>query len=273
MNTTTSLPRAEPAFAAWLRTYPPLHWYCLLAWGTTALHLLDLSRLDPDHTLPGYLAESGPFQNLQLALLGWALLLCVVAIWRYQGHERGAAVLLVGPLFFLFWREADWDKDYFSAWLGAGQGVRMFSWKYLWAGSEMPLTLKIVFGVVSLGLVAAWLAVCWRFRAAWRTFRSLVWTRPVFFWLVLSGVSFAGSQVLERSGLVPGLTRGIRDPYVEEGPELLGALALLCFVIHCLEHARKPRPQLALKRLAGPTRQFQPLTENLARETTSAGQR
>lgn len=265
MNTTTSLTRAGTAFAAWVGAYPPLHWYCLIAWGTAALHLLDLSRLDPDHTQPGYLAEGGPFQNLQLILLGWALLLGVAAIWRSRRHARGGAVFLAGPLFFLFWREADWDKDYLSAWLGARQGVRMFSWKYLWAGSEMPLALKVIFGATSLGLVAAWLAVCWRFRAAWRTFRNLVWTRPVFFWLVLSGVSFAGSQVLERSGLVPSLTRGIRDPYVEEGPELLGALAVLCFVIHFLEHARKLRPQLALKRLAGTTRQLQPLTEHLLR--------
>lgn len=230
------------ALAAWVAGYPTLHWYCLLAWGTVALHLLDLTRLDPDHALPGYLAEGGPFQNLQLILLGWALLLGAVAIWRHRGHDRGAAVFLVGPLFFLFWREADWDKDYFSAWLGTGEGVRMFSWKYLWAGSEMPLALRMIFGVVSLGLAAVWLAACWRVRAAWQTFWRLVWTRPVFFWLVLSGVAFAGAQILDRSGLVPSLTRCIRDPYVEEGPELLGALVLLCFVIHFLEQVRRPHP-------------------------------
>jgi len=58
---------------------------------------------------------------------------------------------------------------------------------------------------------------------------------------VLSGVAFAGAQILDRSGLVPSLTLGIRDPYVEEGPELLGALALLCLMIHFLE----ARPETA----------------------------
>lgn len=217
--------------------WPPLHWYCLLAWGTVAAHLLDLSRLQPDRTLPAYLAEDGPFQNLQLMLLGWALGICGLGLWRFRGDRRQALVFLLGPLFFLFWREADWDKDHLSALLGARQGVRMFSWRYLWSGAEVPALLKVLWGTVSLGLIAAWLMACWRVRAAWPALVRLVKTPPVQFWLGLTLVCLGLSQGLERLGLVPHL-RGVRDPYWEEAPELLGEVALVSFMILLFEHAR-----------------------------------
>lgn len=224
--------------------WPPLHWYCLLAWGAVALHLLDLSRLHPDHTLPAYLAEDGPFQNLQLMLLGWALGICGLGLWRFQGDRRQALVFLLGPLFFLFWREADWDKDHLSALLGARQGVRMFSWRYLWSGAEVPTLLKVLWGTVSLGLAAAWLVACWRVRTAWPTLVRLVKTPPVLFWLGLTGGCLALSQVLERVGLVSH-TSGVRDPYWEEAPELLGEVALVSFMILLFEHARRKPARLA----------------------------
>lgn len=235
----TASPPVRCSESGW-RPIPPLHWYCLLALITLALHLADLYRLDPDHSLAGYLAEGGPFQNLQLLLLGWSLALSVWALWRLEGTARGAMVFLVGPLFYLFWREADWDKDIFSAWFGVEQGVRMFSWRYLWKGGELPWQLRLVWGVVSLGLVATWGWACWRARKAGRTFWQIMTLIPVWFWLALAVLCLAASQAAERLSLLP--PSPARDPYLEEAPELLGELALLCFVIHFFEAAKRISP-------------------------------
>lgn len=223
------------------KRWPALHWYCLLGWLIAAAHLLDLSRLRLERTLPAYLAEDGPFQNLQLLVLAGALGLCLLGLGRFRDARRGALVFLVGPLFYLFWREADWDKDHFSALLGAQQGVRLFSWRYLWSGSEVPTLLKVLWGGVSLGLLAAWLRACWRVRTTWPTLTRLVKTPPVRFWLVLTLGCLGLSQMVERIGLVPHVP-GVRDPYWEEALELLGELALLSFMILLFETARMNPP-------------------------------
>jgi hypothetical protein len=221
--------------------WPPLHWYCLLAWVTVAIHLGDLSRLQPDQVLPVYLAEDGPFQNLQLLLLAWALALCGLGLWRFQEDRRRAMVFLSGPLFYLFWREADWDKDHLSALLGADKGVRMFSWRYLWSGTEVPIRIKVLYGTVSLGLVAAWLEACRRARATWPMLVHWVSTPPVRFWLGLTLVCLVSSQALERLGLMPHAS-DVKDPYWEEALELLGEVALVSFMILLFELARQKLP-------------------------------
>jgi len=218
--------------------WPALHWYCLGAWLTLAVYLADLYRLDPDRNLAGYMAEGGPFQNLQLMLLGWALLLCLWGAWRLEHTIRRVTFFWLGPLFYLFWREADWDKDVFSAWFGLERGVRMFSWRYLWNGGELPWLLRVIWGAVSLGMVAVWAYGCWRARAVWPLFLRMLRSPPVVFWLGLTLFILIAAQAVERLGLAPASVPGVRDPYSEEAPELLGEFALLCSVIHFIEQAR-----------------------------------
>jgi hypothetical protein len=220
-------------------TQSSLGWFCVGLFITLALHLVDLARMRPDVNMPGYLAEGGPFQNLQLAVLGWALLLCAVGIWTRSGTVRGALVFLVGPCFLLFWRESDWDKDYLGPWLGADNGVRMFSWAYLVRGAEVPGLLKLVYGVVSLGLTFTWLAVCWRYRASLRALWELVRSGSAWIWLMVTGLFLGASVVLDKSWLMGAAHRGVRDPYLEEAPELLGELAWLFFILAVLGNASK----------------------------------
>ena len=228
---------------AWFATQSPLEVFCCFLWITLALHLLDLGRLQPGVTMPDYLAEDGPFQNLQLALLGWALLLCGRGIRRHQGEFRGALVILLGPCFFLFWREADWDKDHVSAWLGA-EGVRMFSWRYLTAGPEIPLQLKVVLGTISVGLAVAWGFLCWRFRTSFRILLQFVRARMVSVWLILFLVCLSLAQFPDRKWLPQEYHPTVREPYIEEAPELLGELALLFAVMTMLENMRKSVQQV-----------------------------
>lgn len=176
---------------------------------------------------------------MQLALLATALAFAVAGLCRGREPQRAAWMFLLGPLFFLTWREADLDKDYLSAWLGAPSGVRMFSWKYLTGGAEMPGRLKWLFGLVSLGLVVLWLGACWRRRTAWRPFRQWIGSWPVWFWLLGAGIFLALPRLLEHSGLEKRWAPGVRDPYLEEAPELLGALAVLCFTLHFHEKLRE----------------------------------
>ena len=131
-----------------------------LIWISIAWYLVNLAWQNPDQSMPHYMAEGGPLQNLQLWLLGSSLFVGCLGIWKHRGEERGVFVFLIGLCFYLFWREADWDKDYVSAWLGK-EGVRMFSWRYLVAGSEFPLRLKVFLGTTSIAVVAAWLIYCW----------------------------------------------------------------------------------------------------------------
>jgi len=157
-NRSQTEPKISSRAISWLGADTSLGLLCLLLWATLALHLADLWRLQRDAPFAAHLAEGGPFQNLQLTLLAWALLLCGFTARSNRGHERSVMVYLLAPCFYLFWREADWDKDVLSLHLGQ-EGIRMFSWRYLGTASESPLILKLVFGVVSIRLVAAWAVV------------------------------------------------------------------------------------------------------------------
>ena len=211
----------------------PLGRFYLILWIIVAFHMADLVRIDPDTNMTGYLAKGGPFQNLQLVVLGGTVLVCIRGIRRHEGLLRGAWVILSGPFFYLFWREADFDKDYLSAWLGFG-GIRMFSWRYLTLG-EVPLQLKLVLRTISLALTATWLGLCWRFRASLTVLRDLIFTRQAGFWLAMGVIRLAIPQSLDWGWVLPDLRERVSDPYLEESPELLGELALLFLALTLAE--------------------------------------
>ncbi len=201
-----------------------------------------LGRLRLDTALPAYSAEGGPLQNLRLARLAASLGLGLWTVWRCPGPEWRVWFYLLVPAAFLVWQEADLDKDHLSLWLGASHGVRMFSWSYLAEGDEVPLRLKVLFGVVSMGLVVLGLLGCWRCRAAWPAFWSRLWSGPRRFWLMASGLFFALPVAMERLGLESRWAPGVRNPFGEEAPELLGTLAWLCLVIHLWEAGQGEHP-------------------------------
>ncbi len=123
------------------------------------------------------------------------------------GNIAGSGSMAVGPLVYLFWREADWDKEVFSAWFGVEPGVRMFSWRHLWGRPDLPISMKLLWAGGSLGALVAWLCWSWRQRRALPVLRRLIARFPVWLWLAVTGIFLPAC---------PGTGSGVVRP--ERGP-------------------------------------------------------
>lgn len=200
-------------------------------------HFVDILHREPDTWMAPYLAEYGPLQNIQALFLLAALAVIVQGFLRSGRPGRGLWALLLGPGFFLLWREGSLDKEILASWLGYPGGVRMFSWRYLWEAERFPPLLRLVFGTVSLGLTAAWLGLVWRHRRdAWAEVRRAFVPKAVF-WAAVSLSCLFVAQLWDKASSVKkhlGLELNrlqVSNPFVEEGLETLGEFSFLLFVL------------------------------------------
>ena len=102
---------------------------------------------DPGHWLD--LSDYGPMGHLQWMVLFAALAVAVAMAIRTRGEER-CFWLVVAPLvWFLFWRELDFDSNVLTA------GDRAYSWGRMFE-TRLSLPQKLMLYVPSIGLTALW---------------------------------------------------------------------------------------------------------------------
>ena len=187
---------------------------------------LVLGLLDAEEWLS--MQEYGLFQNVQAGVLGLALGLSLLSLWRAEGETRAFWILVLGFAFFFFWRELDLDQEFFED--------RMFSWAYLFRDS-VPLTSKIILGLPSLGLSLAWGGyVVWRAPTLVAGLRQRSQTASAV-WGGLTLACFGLGQIwdkataFQRDWGIQIYDRATKDPYIEEAFELLGAVAFVLLIV------------------------------------------
>ena len=172
--------------------------------------------------------EYGLFQNVQAGVLGLALGLSLLSLWRAEGQARVFWVFVLGFAFFFVWRELDLDQEFFAD--------RMFSWAYLFRDS-VPLSTKLILGLPSIGLSLAWGGyVVWRAPLLAAGLRhsgrgaSLVWAGLTLACFGL-GQIWDKATAFQRDWGIRIYDRATKDPYVEEAFELLGAVAFVLLIV------------------------------------------
>lgn len=211
----------EDAFLS--RKISHLHLAVFLVWvlGTVVLGLFN-----PDEWLN--LEEYGLFQNVQAGVLGIALGMTVLALFRAEGEQRPFWIFVLGFAFFFFWRELDLDQEFFED--------RMFSWAYLFRDS-VPMKNKLLLGVSSITLALGWGShLVWQAATIVRTVGQRIHAATVL-WGGLTLGCFGLAQIwdkataFERDWGIQIYDRATKDPYVEEAFELLGAVAFVLLIL------------------------------------------
>ena len=172
--------------------------------------------------------EYGLFQNVQAGVLGLALTLSLLSLWRAEGEGRAFWIFVLGFAFFFFGRELDLDQEFFED--------RMFSWAYLFRDS-VPLSSKIILGLPSLGLSLTWGSyVAWRAPTLVAAARQRSRAASVV-WSALTLACFGLAQVwdkttaFQRDWGIEVCDRATKDPYIEEALELLGGVAFVLLIV------------------------------------------
>ena len=174
---------------------------------------------DPGHWLD--LSDYGPMGHLQWMVLFAALAVAVAMAIRTRGEER-CFWLVVAPLvWFLFWRELDFDSNVLTA------GDRAYSWGRMFE-TRLSLPQKLMLYVPSIGLTALWAVYVVRHLGAiTRGVRRRLAPATVLWTLGALGL-LLGSQLWDRKYV--GTNRP-PERYTEEALELLGEIAVLVLVV------------------------------------------
>jgi hypothetical protein len=205
---------------------------------TIAATLLGLALIPDDLA-----HELGPIQLCQ-----GAVLVAAAAGLLHRLHADGLAhrlapvwVVAASCAGWLAWREIELDKHLFD--------LHAFSWRYF--GRDLPLMRKVVFGVFSIGALAAF---AWYVRRHWQPLASGLrqpWPRLVTA-LGAAGVLILGvSQLWDKAAfleefLALSAFRSAKlEPLPEEMLELIGQQLLLYAVVELNVLARRGHPALA----------------------------